>query len=305
MKIKSDETPKQNRLSAWLKKHQTSDITRTIFFGTFALFSVIGLMILLMNTVQQQDMIVAEGEIKDVDNIIKYQPVIKCKQSHYLPDEYELEVKGGRNTIMISHIGRDLKGEYYLTDCNLVLSKTKDTVTENFKEALFKKRGYVSNKVAEERRVRAEALRKENESLALKLEEEAKLKEIARNKIDENTSSIPVYNNDTIRTKVASTMHTSDYYQRLEYASLYPALVRATTDLIEYKLTDEYKELKKVRFATNEKFKELNRAYNSVHGIMWRLHQKFGTKYGSYAKLELGQLTVEMRNGKLEFGYDI
>jgi len=298
MKIKSDKTPKTNRLLAWLKKHQTSDITRTVFFGSFALFSVISIMILLMKTVQEQEMIVADGELKDIENIIKYQPVIKCNQNHYLPDEYELEVKGGRNTIMISHIGRDLKAEYYLTDCKLVLSKTKDTVTENFKEALFLKRGYVSDKVAEERRVKAEALRKENEA-AQKLEDE--LKE-AEKKADENIT-IPVYNNDTVRTKVESTMHTSDYYQRLEYASLYPTLVKATNDLVEYRLTNEYKELKKIRFASNDKYRELNRAYNAVHPTMWKLHQKFGTKYGSYDKLSHGQLTVKMQQGKLEFGY--
>ena len=301
MKIKSDKTPKTNRLLAWLKKHQTSDITRTVFFGSFALFSVISIMILLMKTVQEQEMIVADGELKDIENIIKYQPVIKCNQNHYLPDEYELEVKGGRNTIMISHIGRDLKAEYYLTDCKLVLSKTKDTVTENFKEALFKKRGYVSDKVAEERRVKAEEVRKENEELAQKLKD-AKEKELAQNKVDENIS-IPVYKNDTVRTKVESAMHTSDYYQRLEYASLYPVLVKATTDLAKYKLTDEYKELKKVRFASNDKYRELNRAYNKVHPTMWRLHQKFGTKYGSYSKLELGQLKVKIISGKLEFSF--
>lgn len=303
MQIKSDKTPKTNRFAAWLKKHQTSDITRTIFFATFALFSVIGLFMLIHSAVQEKDMIVAAGEVKDVDNIIKYQPVIKCNENHYLPDEYELEVKGGRNTIMISHIGRDLRGQYYLTDCNLVLSKTKDTVTENFKEALFKKRGYISNKVAEERRVQAEALRKENETLAMELQkQENKQKALALK--EEQAKKIPVYKKDkSVRTKVASTMHTSDYYLRLEYASLYPKLVRATKDLIEYKLTDEYKELKKVRFATNEKFKSLNRAYNSVHPTMWKLHQRFGTKYGSYTNLSVGQLTVKMQNGKLEFGY--
>lgn len=291
MKIKSDETPKTNRLAVWMKEHQTSDITKTLLFTTFTLFSVIGLFVLLEGVITKKDVIENANEAKDVENIIKYQPVIKCNQHYYLPDEYELEVKGGRNKITIEHVGRDLHDTYYLTDCTLVLSKTKDTVSENFKESLFKKRGYVSDKVAEERRIKSASLKK------------VTLKDLARKQSENSTSNIAVYDNDTDRTKVMSTMHTSDYYLKLEYASLYPVLVKATKNLIAYRLTDEYKELKQVRFASNDRFRELNSAYNSVHGTMWRLHQRFGTKYGDYSRLKSGKLIVTMINGKLEFGY--
>ncbi len=299
MKITSDETPKQNRFSDWLKKHKVSEISRTIAFIILGVAGVIWLFVTIMNANEKGKSVLREHEKEDVEKIITHKPVIKCFEKYYLPEEYELEVVKGRNTLKIFYPQRNLNTGFLLSNCDLILTKTRLSVTDNFREAVFKKRGFVSAKSLEEQRLQNELMVKESEAKeALELKKSLEIEHI----VPENDETKP---KSIVVSEATGAIHSADYYLKLEYATLYPALVQATKDLKEYHQTDEYKLLKQKRFGQNQTTRTLNRAYNSVHGKMWKLHNRFGIMYGTYKQLEEGKLIVSFINGSLEFMGDV
>jgi len=290
MKIKSDETPKQNRLSAWLKKHQASEISKTITMGTSGFLALIACFMILQSIMKTSAEEQRESEQQVINDIIKYKPVIKYYTKYFLPDEYELMQTDGRNTLFVTPKGLE-EDTIYLSNCSLMLSKK---VTDSFREAVYKKRGYITVSAQEEARLQDELKQKKLEALYQK-QEAKKQKELApieKKVVVDDTGSV---NTDTA-------IHSYDYYQRKAYADGYNPLVLSYTELETYKLTKEYKSLK--RFERTKELEELNASYNKKRAQMWSLHYKFGLEHGSYEQLEEGKLKVNMLNGQLQFRYD-
>ena len=285
MKIQSDETPKRNRIQELLKKYETNEIFKVALKFVLIIFLITFVLVTLQYVYKngKDDKRAAEQQI--VDQIVKYKPVIKYYTNYFLPDEYELIDSGGRYELEVTPKGLP-KDTVLLSNCNLLLSKK---VTDSFREAVYQKRGYVSEEQAkietEKRRKIAEQKRLEEE----RLEKERKERLLAdRNKTIDLTKTA---------------IHSYDFYERKAYADGYEPLVEAHSNLETYKLTEDYKQLQ--RFERTKELEALNMNYNTKRARMWSLHYKFGLQEGTFDQLQNGELGVDMINGKLEFRYNL
>jgi len=295
MKIKSDETPKFNQTNLWMKSKNTSEVTKTI------LFTVIAISILTITWFVASDWFangltkLRKAEADTVDKIIKFKPVINCRGRYYLPDEYELELVDGRNILDVAAKGVKAN-TFYLSECKLLLSKTKDTVTQNFIDALYRKRGYRG--FIEVKPIVEPVEIKKDLPQQTKRERPISPKEITGSKTHNMVYDVQSSNDYT--TDRDGSIHTSDFYERKEYADRYDYLVQSYYSLAEYKKTKEYKDLK--LFERTPTLSQLNKNYNSVRPRMWTLHCRFGMSQGPFHELESGKLSVKMLNGVLQFG---
>jgi len=279
MQIKSDKTPKKDLLEKLLKKNKTSEILKTVMFGTGILSLLIAAFYILNVIITDTENIQKERDNKNIEKINEFHPPIKCSMKFYLPDEYILGETNGIPSVSIFNAPYTEDTEYYLSKCSLVQKE----ITDSFREAIYKKRGKTDKPIPEP------------------IEEP-----IPEKVIEIQSKVVPTIldNNETNLTTLSfkdslkeNSMQTDTYYQKLEYAQGYPKLVKATSELETYKLTEEYKTLKK--FERTQKLNDLNRNLNTIRPTMWKLHYRFGNAEGTFEDLQSGKLSVKMLEGTL------
>lgn len=286
MKIKSDETPKINKIQKFFKRHKTNEVLGVLTKGALILLSFVAIFWVLYTMLVSIDDATKAHEKEVAEIIIKYSPVIKRHTKYYLPDEYELTAVDG--VYMLNVTPKGLSSDaFYLSQIKLILDKE---VTDRFREAVYKSRGYVSNDMS--------TIIPENVSIQ-------KIIEVAEKKKVEIKDLVPTQTNNirdiNITTESSTTIHTHGYYQRKAYVDGYNPLRKSYDALEAYKLTEEYKHLR--RFEKTDKLRELNIEYNKNRSTMWKLHYELGMEEGSFDDLQQGKLRPDMVNGQLIFSF--
>ena len=146
MKIKSDRTNENDDFENTFKKHEVTEIAKTIAYLTLGLASIIWLMITLMNVAEKQKKDTRTVEEKQIKKIVTYKPLISCFNNDYLPEEYNLEVNNGNNILKVFYPERNLDKSFLLSDCKLILTKPKSEITDKFRNSILKKRKLISKK---------------------------------------------------------------------------------------------------------------------------------------------------------------
>ena len=288
MQIKSDETPKTNRLQELLKKNKTNEILGVATKGSLIiLLFVVSIYVLnsVKNTFVDES---AKKEKEMISQIKTNHPILKRYTEYFLPDEYDVVIQDGVNMVDVHPKGLE-ENTYYLTDIKVLINKEN---TYSFRQAVYKKRGIGSelNATTSPKKV----IPTETNQKDLPTEEQH----------DGATPTINIDSNDTnVSNGNDFSLHTYDYYERKRYADGYNPLVESYKELETYKLTEEYKSLR--RFERTKELEKLNSKYNKVRPDMWKLHYKFGLRKGSFDELQQGKLKVDMVEGKLIFSHPL
>lgn len=288
MQIKSDETPKTNRLQELLKKNKTNEILGVVTKGTLViLLLVVSAYILnsVKNTFEDES---ARKEKEMISQIKTNHPILKRYTEYFLPDEYDVIIQDGVNMVDVHPKGLE-ENTYYLTNVKVLINKEN---TYTFRQAVYKQRGITNEDVSTTSPQKVVPI--EIEQKDLPTEEQH----------DGATPTINIDSNDTnVSDGLDFSLHTYDYYERKAYADGYNPLVMTYQELETYKLTEEYKSLK--RFERTKELEKLNSKYNKVRPDMWKLHYKFGLRNGSFDELEQGKLKVDMVEGTLIFSHPL
>ena len=288
MQIKSDETPKTNRLQELLKKNKTNEILGVATKGTLViLLLVVSAYILnsIKNTFVDES---AKKEKEMISQIKTNHPILKRYTEYFLPDEYDVIIQDGVNMVDVHPKGLS-ENTYYLTNIKVLINKEN---TNNFRQAVYKKRGITTNDISATMTQKVNSIKTKQKDLPSKGLDNGQSSSINQSSNDFNVG----YNYDF-------SLHTYDYYERKRYANGYNPLVESYKALKTYKLTEEYKSLK--RFERTKELEKLNANYNKVRPDMWKLHYKFGLRKGSFDELQQGKLKVDMVEGKLIFSHPL